>query len=219
MVKSRKKLSEKIHAALAEEILSGKLGIGSRIDEQLIVERFKVSRTPAREALLQLSSEGLVELVPRRGAIVKSISTRDYICMLEVLVALESLAARLCARRISIEQKEQMMAALEQCRTAAQNSDPAAYHDANKLFHDALYTGAHNEILAKEIRRIRKRLAAARRQQLFSTARMRSSTLEHEKVFKAILAGDEQAADTAMQNHISAGGNVFADAIASLSQE
>lgn len=216
---TRKKLSDKIRATLAEEILNGQIELGARIDEQLIVERFKVSRTPAREALLQLSSEGLVELIPRRGAVVKAISTRDHISMLEVLVALESLAAKLCVRRINVKQKDQMASALEQCKLAAEKNDADAYDLANKSFHEAIYAGSHNDILVQELKWLRGRLATTRRHQLFSITRMRSSTVEHEKVFKAILEGDEDAAAMAMHNHISVGGNVFADIIASFPHE
>lgn len=219
MTKNRKKLSDKIYATLAGEIASGQIKAGTRIDEQLIAERFDVSRTPAREALLQLSSEGLVELVPRRGAVVKSISTRDYISMLEVLIALEALAAKLCVRRISADQKKQMAEALHQCQLAAEKNDAESYRIANQKFHDAIYAGAHNAVLAKELTWIRTRLAGARRHQLFSTVRMRSSVIEHAAVYEAILAGDEEAADKAMQSHISAGGNAFADVIASLPQD
>jgi DNA-binding GntR family transcriptional regulator len=214
----RKKLSDQIRAALADEIISGQFKTGTRIDEQMIVERFDVSRTPAREALLQLSSEGLVELVPRQGAVVKAVSTRDYICLLEVLVALESLAARLCVRRASVEQKEQMARALDICRQAVENSDAASYAAANGSFHEAIYAATHNEVLIKEVKLVRARMAGARRHQPFSLARMRSSVVEHEAIFEAIAAGDEDAAYAAMHTHISAGGNAFADVLASLPQ-
>lgn len=216
---TRQKLSDQIRTALADEIINGQLKVGARIDEQMIVERFDVSRTPAREALLQLSAEGLVELVPRHGAVVKTVSARDYICMLEVLVALEVLAARLCVRRLSAEQKEQMALALDDCRNAAEANDPDAYAAGNQRFHDVIYASTHNDVLTRELRLLRARMAGARRHRPFSAARMRSSVREHEDIFKAIAGGDENAACVAMHNHISAGGNAFADVIAQLAQD
>lgn len=216
MVKVQGTLSERIRITLTQEIASGTLSPGERIDEQLIADRFGVSRTPAREALLRLSLEGLVELLPRRGAVVKAVTTREYIGMLEILIALESLAAKLCVRRIKPEQRSELMDALECCQKAAQEGAEDAYKDANARFHGAIYAGAHNEILASEIRRLRERLARARFHRLFSLARMRLSTVEHEAVMKAILAGDEAEAAAMMEHHISAGGNAFADVLASL---
>lgn len=216
--KARGKLSEQIRATLTEEIMSGTLRVGARIDEQLIADRFGVSRTPAREALLQMSLEGIVELLPRRGAVVKAVTTREYIGMIEVLIALEALAARLCVRRVRPDQMQQLIDALESCKQAALAGDEEAYKEANSRFHETIYAAAHNEVLAKEIRRLRERLTRVRRHQLFSLTRMRSSALEHEAVLNAILAGDENDASAAMENHISKGGNSFADVLASLPQ-
>lgn len=218
MTRPRTTLSEQIRATLTQEILEGALSAGDRIDEQLIADRFKVSRTPAREALLQLSQEGLLELLPRRGAVVKAVTTREYIGMLEVLIALESLAAKLCVRRIGSGQKAALIDALENCKQAATDGEEQAYKEANAQFHGVIYDAAHNEVLVKEIQRIRERLAAARSHRLFSLARMRSSTMEHQAVMEAILAGDETAAAATMEHHISAGGNAFADVLASLPQ-
>lgn len=218
MAKTQRPLSEQIRTTLMQEILDGDLGAGERIDEQMIADRFNVSRTPAREALLRLSMEGLVELLPRRGAVVKAVTTREYIGMLEVLIALETLAAKLCVRRIRPEQKTALVEAMERCKQAAQAGEERAYHAANAKFHGVIYYAAHNEVLVTEIRRIRERLAGARSHRLFSLARMRSSASEHETVMNAILAGDEAAAGAAMENHISAGGNAFSDVLASLPQ-
>src|SRR5438445_9744730 len=93
--------SEAIRSVLEEEILSGKLPGGAQIDEQQLVERFDVSRTPAREALIHLAAAGLVTLVPRQGAVVSSITLRDYVALSEILVQLEALATQLATRRMS----------------------------------------------------------------------------------------------------------------------
>ena len=94
----RVNLSDKIRATLEAEIASGQLPPGSRIEEQALMDRFGVSRTPAREAVLLLSSAGLVSPVSRQGAVVSGISLSEYVATLEVLMELEGLAARLSAR-------------------------------------------------------------------------------------------------------------------------
>ena len=111
MSEEKKSLSETIRAAIEQEILSGKLPSGSQLEEQQLLARFGVSRTPVREALIQLESAGLVDLVPRQGAIVSSISLREYVAMNEILVQLEALSARLAARRISAAQRTALQAA------------------------------------------------------------------------------------------------------------
>jgi DNA-binding GntR family transcriptional regulator len=108
-------LSDKIREALESEITSGKLYAGCRIDEQELMERFGVSRTPAREAIQQLVTAGLVTMVPRHGAEVATLSLTEYVAMLEILIELEGLAARLCARRMPSARRQELQAALKAC--------------------------------------------------------------------------------------------------------
>ena len=81
MSEEKKSRTETIRSEIEQEILSGHLPSGTQIDEQQLIDRFGVSRTPAREALIQLASAGLVTLVPRQGAIVSSITLRDYVAL------------------------------------------------------------------------------------------------------------------------------------------
>lgn len=87
----RVNLSDKIRESLEDEIVSGKLYAGCRIDEQELMERFNVSRTPAREALQQLATSGLVEMVPRQGAVAATLTLTEYIATLEILTELAGL--------------------------------------------------------------------------------------------------------------------------------
>ena len=209
-------LSDKIRAALEAEITSGHLTAGSRIDEQALMDRFEVSRTPAREALLQLMSAGLVTSVPRQGAVVASLSLTEYIGMLEILMELEGLAARLSARRMPTVQRKLLAQANEDCRNAALKDDAEAYGTANRVFHEIIYDGSLNEVLARQLRSMRLRMRHPQRTLFDRPGRMRNSLAEHDVVLQAIANGDEEAAYRAMTKHISSGGNVYADAIASM---
>ncbi|HYP83888.1 GntR family transcriptional regulator [Variovorax sp.] len=209
-------LSERIREALEAEILSGKLDAGSRIDEQQLMERFDVSRTPAREAILQLISAGLVATVPRQGAVVATLSLPEYIAMLEILMALEGLAARLSARRMPAVQRRELEQAHEACRRAAELDDAEAYGSANRAFHEIIYDGSLNDVLARQLRAMRLRMRHPQRSLFDRPNRIRHSLAEHQTIVAAILAGDEDAAFKAMTDHISSGGNVYADAIASM---
>ena len=107
---------------LEQDIVTGALRPGERLDEQSLAARFGVSRTPIREALMQLATAGLIELQPRRGAFVASLSLRDVIERFEVMAALEGACAALAARRITESER------LEPCwkRTKPARSRPRA---------------------------------------------------------------------------------------------
>ena len=216
MSSARLNLSDKIRQAIEAEISNGQLVAGARIDEQGLMERFEVSRTPAREALLQLMSAGLLVSVPRQGAVVAGLSAPEYVAMLEVLVELEALAARLAARRMPAVLRQEMRAAHEACGKAADQDDSAAYATANKAFHEAIYDGSQNEVLARQLRTMRLRMRQPQGSLFDRPGRVRSSFVEHQKVLDAILRGDEDGAHQAMSSHISVGGNTYADVIARL---
>jgi len=213
---SRINLSDKIREALESEIIAGKLDAGSRIDEQELMDRFEVSRTPAREAIQQLISAGLVTTMPRQGAVVATLLVPEYIAMLEILMELEGLAARLAARRMPALQRRQLEQANEACKQAAVKDDAEAYGEANRTFHEIIYDGSLNEVLARQLRSMRLRMRHPQRALFDRPNRIRNSLAEHQTIISAILSGDEEAADRAMTAHISSGGNVYADAIASM---
>jgi DNA-binding GntR family transcriptional regulator len=202
-------LSDKIREALESEITSGQLNAGSRIDEQELMDRFEVSRTPARQAIQQLISTGLLTTVP---------SVAEYIAMLEILMEIEGLAARLAARRMPAVQRKQLELAHEACQRAAAEDDPVAYGKANRTFHEIIYDGSLNEVLARQLRSMRLRMRHPQSALFDRPNRIRNSLAEHEVIMRAILSGNEEEADRAMVDHISSGGNVYADAIARMPQ-
>lgn len=214
----RVNLSDKIRATLEAEIASGQLQPGARIEEQALMDRFGVSRTPAREAVLQLTSAGLVSLVSRQGAVVSGISLSEYVAMLEVLMELEGLAAKLSARRMAIAQRHELEKAAQACEKAAKANDAAQYVLVNRLFHEIIYDGSRNEVLARQLRAMRARMRHPQTSMFDRPGRIRNSMAEHNGVLQAILAGDEEAAYRLMTGHISSGGNVYADAIATMTQ-
>ncbi len=212
----RVNLSDQIREALEREILAGTLDAGSRIDEQELMDRFEVSRTPAREAIKQLITAGLVTTLPRQGAVVASLSLPEYIAMLEILMQLEGLAARLAARRMPAAQRKQLEQANVDCQAAAALDDAEEYGRVNRVFHEIIYDGSLNDVLARQLRAMRLRMRHPRRALFDRPNRIRHSLAEHQVILQAILSGDEDAAFLAMTSHISSGGNVYADAIASM---
>ena len=203
---------------LEDDIDAGRLGPGDVLDEQMLANRFNVSRTPAREALLHLAAVGVVRMVPRRGVVIEGLSSDLGIGMVEALTALEGEAAGLAARRMTDAERVALRSMQKSAKPLVKRLDSAAYIDANTAFHNAIYRGARNAFLAEQLVLTRRRMRSYHRSSLTSPARVRASFQEHAAVVDAIFIGDEAAALSAMRDHILSGGRVFADMIATSSQ-
>lgn len=210
--------ADQLRRALEQDIFSGRLKPGDRLDEQSLAQRFEVSRTPVREALRQLSASGLVEVRPRQGAVVSVITLPRLVEMFEVMAELEAMCARLAARRMSEAERRDLIGFLEDCEAHESRTDLEAYYAANNLFHDAIYAGSHNEVLADMTRSLHRRTAPYRRHQLNRPGRISDSLAEHRTVVQAIVAHDPEAAGKAMAQHVNVQGDVFADFISTLPQ-
>jgi DNA-binding GntR family transcriptional regulator len=208
--------SESLRRELEDDIEHGRLSPGDKLDEQTLAARFEVSRTPAREALLQLAAAGIVRMVPRQGAVVAGVSAQRGVGMVEVLTALEAEAAGLAARRMSEAEKSRLAELHVASEPAVQQLDSKAYLAHNDAFHSVIYDGARNEYLAEQIRLTRRGMRFYHRSSLSQPARVRASWREHGRVLEAIQSGDEAQAQAAMREHILYGGRVFADMIATL---
>lgn len=196
-------------AAIAEAILRAELAPGERLDEQGLAARYNVSRTPVREALRQLATSGLIEMRPRRGAVVATLTQARLDAMFVAMGEMEATCARLCALRMSPVDRRRLQALHEHMDPLAQLADPSAYEDANTLFHSAIYAGAHNEVLQDMTAALRRRLLPFRSAQFRTEGRLPRSFAEHAEVVRAILAGDAAGAHQAMLHHVSLVGDAF----------
>jgi DNA-binding GntR family transcriptional regulator len=204
-----------IRAWLENEILEGHLRPGDRIGEQEICQKFAVSRTPVREALLQLASVELIEFRPRHGAVVLRISVRQIAAMWEVMTSLEGLCAELAARRMNHEEREALQVVHDRSRQLVVEDDIAGYDNCNREFHEIIYAGCRNDYLATHVRDIRRRLRIYRRYPFQRAGGMERSLTGHQAVLRALTAGDDAAAGSAMREHV-AGGLSFLDLVAEL---
>jgi DNA-binding GntR family transcriptional regulator len=212
------KISEQLRQAIEEQIATGELLPGSAIDEFTLAERHGVSRTPAREALIQLAAEGLIEIRPRRGAVVASIGPARLIEMFEVMAELEAMCGRLAARRMSEPQRAALVAAHAACEDARAAADSDRYFYCNENFHEAIYAGSQNGFLQEQAQQLHRRLRPYRRLQLRVRNRLNTSFSEHDVVVQALLAGDPDAASRALRDHVVVQGERFGDLLASLAQ-
>ena len=132
------KISEQLREKIEEKIATGQLAPGSSLDEVSLAAEYGVSRTPAREAMIQLAAEGLIVIRPRKGAVVASIGPTRLIEMFEVMAELEAMCGRLAARRMTDSQRQALLKAHEDCEAARAQQDSDAYFYCNELFHAAI---------------------------------------------------------------------------------
>lgn len=208
--------AETIREALEEDILSGALQPGQALDERSLGERFGVSRTPVRQAISLLSSQGLLEVVPRVGVLVPRLSSRDLLASLEMLAELEGICAAFAARRMNTDERKALRDAAASCDAAIMAGKGKAYAAANKRFHEAIYTAARNELAAAQVRTLRLRCVNYQLSRFELPGRAENSSREHRAILTAIEKGDAQAARQAMIEHISVGGRDFAELVTAL---
>ena len=196
-------LADRLATAIADGILSGALKPGVRLDEMGLADQHGVSRTPVREALRQLSLSGLIDMRPRKGAIVSK-ATPDQVESLFVAMAeMEATCARLAAISMTPIERRRLQARHEAMLVVANAGETEAYSDANVAFHGAIYAGSHNAPLAEYAMNLRRRVGPFRRAQFQVEGRLVRSNQEHDTVVRAILSGDAAGAHAAMLHHVS----------------
>jgi DNA-binding GntR family transcriptional regulator len=200
---------ERIRAAIEAEILSGERPPGSPIDEKALAAGFNTSRTPVREALMLLAAQGLVSIAPRVGISVRQPSAAELAALLEALGELESVLARLAARRIAAPAQASLKRALDKSSKCAAAEDRRGYEGANAALHEQIYAASGNPVLVDQVRGIRKRLSAYRQRGFDQPGRLRTSDQEHHEIVGTICSGDELGAAEAMRLHISMGGEAL----------
>lgn len=206
-----------VRRALEEDILEGRLQPGDRLDEHTLAQRFNVSRTPIREALHQLSAAAMVEIRPRRGAVVTRLTMRQLLETLEVLAELEGLAARLAVVRMSGADVDALRAVHEECEALAEvEPETDAYYEANRRFHTALWQYSRNSLLIQEAHSLYRRGMPFGRHHLRTLEQRRRSVADHARVVEAVLANDSQAAYEAMRGHVSVQGDLLNNYLATL---
>lgn len=195
-------LHDDVADRLRYRIFEGALPAGAYVDEVALCTEWSISRTPLREALKVLAAEGLIRHEPRRGSFVSEVTERDLDDIFPVIALLEGRCAFEAARKATAAD----LAALESLHLNLQAHAAAGripdYYATNYTIHEAIITLADNRWLAQSIADLRKILKLARLQQLRAPGRLEQSLSEHLAVFAAIRAGDAEAADAAMRNHL-----------------
>jgi DNA-binding GntR family transcriptional regulator len=208
-------LSQAIRVTLEDDIVTGVLPPGTHLEENELAERFGASRTPVREALQQLAAAGVVEIRPRRGAIVPQPDINVVVELFEAMAELEAACARLAARRMTEDDRRALLDAHERCKKA-QSGSADQYYQENEAFHLAIYQAGHNRILEEQAVALLRRLRPYRRLQLRLPRRMETSLGEHEALQQAVLAGEGDRAAQIARDHVLVQGDGFSDLMALL---
>ena len=194
--------SEELRRQLADDIITGRVAPGQRLDEHELAERFGVSRTPVREALRHLAAIGLAAPGPNRSMYAAAISPDTRTELFEVMAELEGVCARLAAQRMSVAERRQLESLHREAGETMRGGDAASYSELNLRFHAAIYRGCHNAAMEDMALGVRARLAPFRHGQFNLIGRLGKSYVEHEKVVEAILRGDGAGAQGAMLDHV-----------------
>jgi DNA-binding GntR family transcriptional regulator len=209
-------LTDQLREAIEAQIVSGSFGPGERLEVSALAKKFNVSRTPVREALIQLSSLGFVEIRPHAEMRVTRLTMQGMLDVFEVLADLEGLAAELAARRINDGERERMRELHASCGESVPEADPSVFYDRNIRFHESIHAASRNPFLEQNLQSIRRRVSLYRRMRVSRSASRQQSWNEHVKVVNAIIAGDAEGARQAMRRHITMQGDLLQDFIATM---
>ena len=200
----RQSLNDRVLRELRDAIVSGDFKPGDRLVEGRLAERFGVSRNPVREALKALGNEGLITIVPMRGAVVTRLTESEAADVVELRAALEGFSARLAARRLSKEAGEALADVLAAGDEALARGDIEELQRLNDRFHGGLANAGSNRVLADFMRTLR-----AKTHWLFesvSRERALESWREHAAILRAVLDRDEEMAALLASRHVTAVG-------------
>jgi len=198
-------LYEDVADRLREQIFSKELAPGSWLDEQSLAVQFGISRTPMREAIKVLASEGLITIKMRRGAYVTEVAKKDLEQIFSILSLLEGQAAKETASKATEAELNLLDDLHHRLEKAAADRDLEQFFEINVKFHELIQEIAGNKWMNGVIADLRKVLKLHRRDSLTSTGRLQNSLVEHREILRSLLKRDEQAAELAMQRHLARG--------------
>ncbi len=200
--KGNASLEVKVYDELQEAILSGALQKGEALTELSLSEKLGVSRTPIRGALGRLSEEGLVKLIPNRGAVVVGITKEDIIDIYRIRMRLEGLASAMAAEKISEETKKELLDIVELTEFYMQKHDTEHSKELDTLFHKTIYEASGSRLIEKILSDLHRHTKAYRKVSLNIPGRLERSSEEHREILDAILAGNAAEADRLTSLHV-----------------
>ncbi|HEX5802334.1 MAG TPA: GntR family transcriptional regulator [Azospira sp.] len=203
-------LYQEVAERLRQRIFAHELPPGTWIDEQALAVDYGISRTPLREALKVLASEGLVTLKPRRGCYVTEISERDLDEIFPLMAMLEGRCAFEATQKARADDLARLEAVHAELEKHAASGDKEGFFDANQEFHRAVQELADNRWLLQVIQDLRKVLKLTRLHSLSLEGRLQESLAEHRLIMAGFKARDPARAEKAMHDHLLSGREALA---------
>jgi DNA-binding GntR family transcriptional regulator len=198
----RQVLHQEVAVRLRQRIVEGQLAPGAKLNERELSESLQVSRTPLREAIKMLAAEGLVDLLPNRGAAVAQMSLQDVADTFELIAGLEGQSGELAAERISDAQLAEIRALNYEMLAAFTRRDLATYYRLNALIHRHINAAAGNRVLTQTWANVNARLQALRFRSNFDEAKWQRAMKEHDRMIELLAARDAAGLRALMVTHL-----------------
>ena len=198
----RAALHEQVAHQLRQMLIENRIAPGAKLNERELSEVLQVSRTPLREAIKSLAAEGLVELLPNRGAIAALLTEVDVLNTFEVMAGLEALSGELAAQRILEPELNEIKAMHFEMLAAYTRRDLPGYYRLNAAIHSAINAAAKNPVLAATYKQVNARLQALRFRSNQDEEKWGAAVDEHEQMVVALSARDSAAMRAVMSAHL-----------------
>ena len=198
----RQGLHQTVVVRLRQRIVEGHMAPGAKLNERELSESLQVSRTPLREAIKMLAAEGLVELLPNRGAVVAQLSAQDVADTFEVIAGLGGQSGELAAQRIDAAQLAELRALHYEMLAAYTRRDLPTYYRLNAQIHERINAAARNPVLAQTYRNVNARLQALRFRSNFNERKWQHAVEEHEEMLRLLALRDAPGLRALMVQHL-----------------
>jgi len=195
-------LRDVVFNTLRQAILRGELKPGERLMEIQLANKLGVSRTPIREAIRKLELEGLVLMIPRKGAEVAEITEKSLKDVLEIRRALEDLAVRLACEKITKEELKELKKAGDEFKKVLKSQDITEVAEADVRFHDVIYMATDNPKLIQLLNNFREQMYRFRVEYLKKDEVRPQLLAEHDEIIKYITEGNKEEASKVVTRHI-----------------
>ncbi len=198
----RRTLHDEVAGRLRTMLVEGRIPPGAKLNERELCELLHVSRTPLREAIKRMASEGLVDLVPNRGAVAVKLSENDVVHVFEVLAELEGMSGELAAQRITPAEIAEIKALHYEMLAAYARKDLHNYYGLNAQIHAAINSAAGNPVLEKAYREINARVQSIRFRTNQNEEKWKRAVKEHEQMLTALEARDAPGMRALLVEHL-----------------
>ena len=195
-------LHHEVGQRLRQLIVEGDIAPGAKLNERELCERLKISRTPLREAIKTLAAEGLVALLPNRGAVAAQMSEAEVAMTFEVIAGLEGQSGELAAQRIEDAEVAEIKALNFEMRAAHTRADLPAYYRINARIHNLINAAARNTVLSQTYLTVNARLQALRFRSNFDPLKWQRAVDEHDRMVEALAARDASGLRQLLVQHL-----------------